>query len=379
MLTIRQVHEDRVRPVDPDDLDAALGEPGYVWIDLESPTDAEEAVLDDPALAIDPLAIEDMREDRHLPKVDVRADQFLLVVHGLAVDDELVEITTRELDVVMKEGLLLTFHREPLSSVRIVRERVDAGAEARIGRPVLLLHRLLDLMNDVIVPVLDMIDRRLDYVEEDILTEPTEETRREIYGLQRDLIQLRRAAVPQSEVIRRLGRDPIGLLADADRVLFRDLYDHLFRVAELSQSYQQLLDNAMDSYRSALDDNLNDMLTTLTMISALLLPISVIAGIYGTNFAYIPELDWRWAYPTMWASFVLIVVGQLTWFRSRGWIGRRNEEEARRRRAALGDIRTVRVLGHVLKTPAYGARAVASTGRRFSRLVRRRRSSRDEG
>ena len=377
MLSIRLIDGPQVRPVEVGDLEAALAGPGYVWIDLQAPTETEEAILESPTLGIEEMAVEDIREDRHLPKVDVGEDQFLLVVHGLVVDDELVEITTSELDVVMKSGLLVTFHREPMSSVSTLRERVDAGSEARIDRPVQLLHRVLDLMNEVIVPVLDMLDRRLDYVEEDILTEPTEDTRREIYGLQRDLIQLRRAAVPQAEVIRRLGRDPIGLLADEDRALFRDLYDHLFRVAELSSSYQQLLDNAMDSYRSALDDNLNDMLTTLTMISALLLPISVIAGIYGTNFAHIPELDWRFAYPTMWGVFVLIVVGQLAWFRSRGWIGQRTEQEARRRRAALGDIRTVRVLGRVLKTPAYGARAVASTGRRFSRLVRGRRHDDD--
>ncbi|MDX1510757.1 MAG: CorA family divalent cation transporter, partial [Nitriliruptorales bacterium] len=175
-------------------------------------------------------------------------------------------------------------------------------------------------MNDVFVPLLDTFEQRLDIIEDEILTRPSDDTRREIYRLQRDVIQLRRAVVPQAEAIRRLGRDRIGIISSDDQRLFRDLYDHLYRINELTGSYLQLADSAMVAYRSSLDDQLNDMLRVLTLISALLLPITVIGSIYGMNFEHMPELGWQWAYPAVWGVFILIVTVFLVWFRRRGWL-----------------------------------------------------------
>jgi hypothetical protein len=129
-------------------------------------------------------------------------------------------------------------------------------------------------------------------------------------------------------------------------------------MAELSDSYRQLLDSAIDSYRSSKNSELNDMLRVLTLISALLLPMTVIAGIYGTNFDYIPELAWKPAYFVMLGTFIVIVVTMLMWFRQRGWIGRTAEREAERRRSALGAVLDVPVLGTVLRIPVRSVRAV---------------------
>ena len=163
-------------------------------------------------------------------------------------------------------------------------------------------------MNDVMVPFVDHLERRLDVIEEDLLSTPTDATRQDLYRLQRDVIQLRRAVVPQAEVIRRLGRESVGLIEEADQALFRDVYDHLYRMAELSDSYRQLLDSAMDSYRSSQDDELNDMLRILTILSALIMPVTMIAGIYGMNFQYMPELSWRPAYFVVLGVSMMIVI-----------------------------------------------------------------------
>lgn len=368
MLTIRHIHDGHVAAVERAGLDDALRAPGYVWIDLTEPSADEVSILDDPEVALDPMIVEDFVQDRHLPKVEAVGDWLSLTVHGIRVEQASVEIDTIELDVAMREGLLITYHAEKVTSVHAVADRIDTRGAPTYDRPVLLLHLLLDVMNDVFVPFVDLMERRLDVIEEDILTEPTEDTRREIYALQRDVIQLRRVVVPQAEALRRLGRDrPILVTAD-DQALFRDIYDHLYRMAELSESYRQLLDSAMQSYRSSLDDDLNEMLTTLTIVSALLLPISVVAGIYGTNFDYIPELSLRYGYFGMWGVFVLIVTGMLLWFRRRGWVGKRAERAARERRRAMHDVLEIPVLGSVLKVPYHGARAVASTGKTVAGL-----------
>lgn len=367
MLTIRHLQGGRTRRLEPAELAGARDAEGTVWIDLSAPTPEEAAILSHDRIDLDPLTIEDMREDRHLPKLEELGDCLSLTVHGLALETAAVELGTHELDIALKEGLLVTYHEEDLPAVEAVGRRLDATERHRIDTPVQLLHLVLDTMTGIFVPFLDHLDRRIDVIEADILSEPTETTRRDIYELQRDVIQLRRAVVPQAEVIRQLSHDPSGLVDEPDLALFRDLYDHLYRMAEMSDSYLQLLDSALQSYRSSQDDDLNEMLRVLTLVSATLLPISVIAGIYGTNFDVIPELDWRWGYYAMWGLFALIILGMVTWFRHRGWIGRRAEQEAQDRRTALSSVLQVPVLGKVLDVPVTGARTVARSGIRTAR------------
>lgn len=363
MLTIRHVDGAHVHRLTRAELPTAAPERGYVWVDLADPTPDEDTVLDE--LGVHPMAVEDMREDRHLPKLEAYGDELSLTVHGLWIDHMAEEVDTAELDVSMKPWLLVTYHEQAIASVDAVGRRLDENGGAHgLDRPVLLLHRLLDTMNDVMVPFVDHLERRLDIIEEDLLSTPTEATRQDLYRLQRDVIQLRRAVVPQAEVIRRLGRESVGLIADEDQALFRDVHDHLYRMAELSDSYRQLLDSAMDSYRSAQDDELNDMLRILTLISALVMPVTMLAGIYGMNFQYMPELSWRPAYFVMLGSSVAIVLAMALWFRHRGWIGRAAEREAERRRSGLGTVLEIPVLGSVLKVPVSGVRAVARTGQR---------------
>ena len=371
MLTIQHVTPDAVTPIASDEVAAHLDGDGYVWIDLQAPTDEEEEILD--ALEVPAMAVEDMRDDRHLPKLDVFRNGFSLTVHGMRIVEGGAPtggsalgdgLETVELDLYVAPALVVTFHEEPLASVQAVLERMRSFGPRGLTRPVQLVHLLLDTMNDVFVPFLDHIQARIDVVEDDLLTTPTEQTRRDIFSLQRDVIQLRRAVVPQAEVIRRLGRGGTGIVEDADLPLFKDVYDHLYRMAELSESYRQLLDSALSSYRSAQDERLNDMLVVLTLVSATLLPVSVIAGIWGTNFVDLPGANTPGGFWIMMGSFAVIVVAMVTWFRVRGWIGDDAEDEARRRRGALSTALEVPVLGRVLQIPVAGVNAVRHVARR---------------
>ncbi len=363
MLTIRWVRDGRVHRIEPGQLAEVLDSPrGYVWIDLADPTPDEEAVIGDPALGLDPMAQEDVIDDVHLPKVDIHEDHLLLVVHAIEVERSAVELTTCELDVVLGERWVLTHHRRQVHTVDTVGDMLDRGLPG-LDRPALVVHRILDVMYDVFVPFLDLMGQRLDLVEEDVLEAPTSATRSEIFALRRDLIMLRRIAVPQAEIIRQLGREQTPVLDAPDRALFRDVYDHVHRTAEVSEAYRQLVESAYDMYRSVREDQTNRRLTVLTMVSTILLPITVVAGIYGMNFEHMPELDEPWAYPMVWGVFVLIVVSALLLFRAWGWIGAGAEDERIARRRSLVERLEVPVLGQVLKVPAYGTRFAARSGR----------------
>lgn len=368
MLTIRHVTSAGATIVEPPQVAAVRAGEGFVWIDLADPTAAEAAVLD--TLGLPELVLEDMRDDRHLPRLERVEGAVSLTVHGLDVEHLTEELRTVELDCAVQEDLLVTHHHGLLPSVTAVGERLDDGLTG-FERPFLLLHRILDVINDVLVPFVDHLDSRLDVVEEDILDHPTDETRHDLYRLQRDVIQLRRVVLPQAEVVRRLGRDGVPGWRSGDEALVRDLYEHLNRTVAMCDSYHQLLDSAMQSYRSALDDRLNDMLTTLTIVSAVLLPVSVAAGLWGMNFVAVPGSDDPNGFWWLLAGSGVLIALMLVWFTAVGWIGGRAERRARRRRRSLSAVLEVPVLGHVLRVPVRGGRAVGRAGRVASRAARR--------
>ncbi len=368
MIRLLHIQGQTLTELEATDLDAGLPAEGYLWLDLDQPTPEEVAVLKHPTLNLGKLVIEDLVDDEHMPKVDVVEDHLVLTVHAMDIALAMDELTTRELDFVLAPHLLVTHHASGIASVRHVHDRLRKQTKVRgIGRPVLLMHRILDVMNDVFVTFIGHMEQRLDVIEEDILTDPTETTRREIYELQRDVIQVRRAVVPQAEVLRRLGRTPTPVIGEADLPLFRDIHDHLYRMAELSDSYRQLLDSAMDSYQSAIDADLNEMLKVLTLVNAVLLPIGVLAGIYGMNFVNIPELRQQNGYFVLLGVFGAITVGQFFLFRRAGWIGNKAERDVQARRARLPSALDVPLVGSVLRIPVRGAKAA---GRSFAGFLR---------
>ncbi len=369
MLTIRHVTPSGAVRIEPSGLDAARASGGFVWVDLAEASlaeasDEEAALLHE--LRLPALVVEDMREDRHLPKVELVGDTLSLTVHGLDLRTLEQELTTVELDCALQADLLVTYHDGSLTSVLAVGERLDAG---RIGfdRPLELLHRIMDVMNDVLVPFVDHLDRRLDVIEEDILDEPTDRTRHDLYRLQRDVIQLRRVVLPQAEVVRRIGREQVPGWQPGDESLVRDLYDHLNRMSTMCDSYQQLLASATDSYRSALDDRLNEMLTALTVVSVVLLPLSVAAGLWGMNFVVIPGADEPNGFWWVLGGGAVVIVTMLAAFARQGWIGGGARRRADRRRTGLAAVLEVPVLGRVLKVPVHSGRAVGRVAHRAAR------------
>jgi magnesium transporter len=131
---------------------------------------------------------------------------------------------------------------------------------------------------------------------------------------------LRRIIAPQREVMNRLSRDDLPQIAPQNRIYFRDIYDHLVRLHDLSESVRDVITGGLDIYLSVTSNRLNEIMKALTIVSTIFLPLSFVAGVYGMNFRYLPELDWRYGYFTIWGVFILIVLGMLWYFRRRGWI-----------------------------------------------------------
>ncbi|MGH8896579.1 MAG: magnesium transporter CorA family protein [Egibacteraceae bacterium] len=357
MPTIRRISNGRVEPVALEALDAALAhEQGLVWIDLVGRNDADEALLRH--LGLHDLEIEDLLDDAMNPKSEAGNGHLLTVVHGLDLDyaqeKEEFEIATIELDGVLGPNWVVTHAERSLEVTRSVAMLVER--DPSLARtPGDLLHLVLDTIVDEYEPFLEQfIPKRIDAIEDELFSDrPSAAARREIYLRRRDVSRLQRVALPQATAMRELVRlAETGAVCRADVPLFRDIADRLDRVASLTTSLRTELDSAFEHYLSAVANSQNEVMKILTMVSSILLPLTVVVGIYGMNFRFMPELDKQWAYPAVLVLNALIVVGGLAYFRSRGWIGRQRKTKEQNNGLEIAS------LGRVLRLPAIGARVV---------------------
>jgi magnesium transporter len=302
----------------------ALQDPeGLLWVSLEQPTEAEiQTVLAD-TFHFHPLAIEDCLSDGYqAPKVDIFSNHLFIIVHALLPDFPLDHLDTMELNCFLGSNYLVTSYRCPqMSSVQAVWERLKRDERPLTQGADFLCYTILDQLVDEYMPLLDMMDEEIDRLEDEVvLRKPRPDLLERILSLKHSILTLRRIIAPQREVMNRLSRDDLLQIADSHRIYYRDIYDHLVRIHDLSESVRDVVTGALDTYISATSNRLNEIMKTLTLVSTIFLPISFLAGVYGMNFEYLPEIHWRYGYLFAWTLFILVASGMLWYFRRRGWI-----------------------------------------------------------
>ncbi|MDQ3530611.1 MAG: magnesium transporter CorA family protein [Actinomycetota bacterium] len=370
MLTVRRIGDDCVEVVGAAAVDAFAAEAaeaqGVLWIDLVGSDPSHTETLC--RLGVNDWVAEDILQPSTHPKAESHEDHLFLVVHAIdlqLVDGQFGQLDTCELDIVVGPGWLVTHAAGELEVIAGTRQALER--DPHLGAtPGMLAHTLLDQLVDVYEPYIDdFVPRAIDEVEASLFTErqPDPAVRIEIYLRRRDVQRLVRVAGPQAHAVQRLTA-MAGELAAAERLpdyqaLFADIADRLAYVANQTRSLTDQLDTAFDHYEAVVAHNQNEITKVLTMVSAVLLPITVVAGIYGMNFVYMPELDERWAYPAVMVLNVVIVVVNLTLFRLKGWIGGRGRTARVARTLQVG-------AGRVVRAPAMGVRVA---GRSAARLA----------
>jgi magnesium transporter len=325
---IRSLYCPKNRPhqsdLSPTDMAQALQDAeGLLWVSLEQPTEAEIQTILADTFHFHPLAIEDCLSDGYqAPKVDIFGDYLFIIVHALQPNFPLDQFDTMELNCFLGRNYLVTSHRHPqMPPVQAVWERL-----ARDERPLtrgadFLCYTILDRLVDEYMPLLDVMDEEIDRLEDEVvLKRPKPDVLERILSLKHSILTLRRIIAPQREVMNRLSRDDLPQIADVHHIYYRDIYDHLVRVHDLSESIRDVVTGALDTYLSATSNRLNEIMKALTIVSTIFLPLSFIAGVYGMNFKYFPELQWQYGYCYVWGIFIAIAVGMLWYFRRRGWI-----------------------------------------------------------
>jgi magnesium transporter len=268
-------------------IESRLSAGEYFWLDLLKPDEGEMALLRE-VFRFHPLALEDSEQFGQRPKMEEYGDFVFFVLYGAAPPpdkDRLVEV-----HCFYSENYLVTLHRQHAPSCDVLRERYSK-LPGSLERPIGVLYRLLDALSDSFFPALEDYDARIDQIEEAIFREPREEHLQELVRMKRRLNRLRRVVGPQRDLVSQLygGFSTLpGSDAEAERY-FRDIFDHLIRVADLIDSYKDLLTSAMDVYLSSVSNRLNLVVERLTVLSTILLPLIVLTSFFGQNFGWLVD------------------------------------------------------------------------------------------
>jgi magnesium transporter len=294
-----------------------------IWVDMEAPTDADEQLLLD-VFHFHPLTVEDCRENRHYPKVEEFPNYIYFIVHGVRADTSPDRFNTIELDGFLGPNYVITYHHDMFRSINNVKQLLRTSPIACQRGPAFLLHQILDQVIDYYSPVLDDFDDRIDELEDTIFTlkKPNNQILAQIMDLKRSVLRLRRISNKQMDILLRMSRGEFHLIPEDMRPFYRDVYDHIVRVTDLAESYRDLIGGSLEAYLSVVSNRMNEIMKVLTIFSAIMLPLTFIAGVYGMNFDNMPELHSRYGYFGTIIVMVVIAAGMLILFWKRGWLGR---------------------------------------------------------
>jgi magnesium transporter len=294
--------------------------PATLWIDLEAPTADELRLLEDP-FAFHPLAIEDCLTPEHQPKIEDFGPYLFLIFRGVAVDPPVDRFETVKLAAFLGPNYLVTYHRAPMRSVAAVLGKYAHDEKGDLFRGVdYLLYEILDHLIEHYFPVLEGIEEEIEAVEERIFSADDENTLDAILGLKRRVMGIKRALAPHRELFGRIARNEFEEITPQTVVFYRDLYDSTYRLAEVADSYRDLLSGTLDAHISMISHRLNEVMKVLTIFATIMLPLTFIAGVYGMNFDFMPELHWRYGYFLVWGVMLAVTGGLLLYFRRRRWI-----------------------------------------------------------
>jgi magnesium transporter len=306
-----------------------LKEPNVViWVDMEEPTLEDDQVLLD-VFNFHSLTVEDSRGTRHHPKIEEFPDYIYFIFHGVRADTSSERFNTIELDGYMGKNFIVTYHHEMFRSINLVKQRVRSSPITCQRGATYLLYQILDQIVDFYMPVMEDFDEAITELEDNIFNMKVKgnEVLENILLLKRSVLRLRRISSKQQEVLLRMSRGEFALIEQQMLPFFRDIYDHLVRVTDLAENYRDLLSGTLDAYLSVVSNRMNEIMKVLTIFSAIMLPLTFIAGVYGMNFDNMPELHSRYGYYAVVVVMLLVAIGMLFYFRRKGWIGTTSETE----------------------------------------------------
>ncbi len=291
----------------------------FVWLDIGDPGPDDVRLLKD-EFNFHPLAIEDAVRHHERPKVESFDGYYFMIFYEMRYDLIAEKLSSAAIALFIGPNYLVSVHN---GTIRVIDETIERWRrnEAAVGRGGgALLYHLLDALVDDYFPVIDQLAERVETIEEQIFERFQQSALQEVFALKRDLLSLRRIVAPERDVLNVLIRREMPVFDQATIQYLQDVYDHIIRITDSIDTYRDLLSSALDAFLSIQSNQLNQIVKILTIASIVLMTCSLIAGIYGMNFEFMPELHWVFGYPLALGIMVVCGVGLVAFFKKRSWL-----------------------------------------------------------
>jgi len=292
-----------------------------LWVDIEDPdSDILEELLEG-RFGFHELAAEDSLSPNTLPKYDAFPTYDFFVFRAVNVNLREHGSQTYKLSAFLGRDFLFTVHNGRMEAIDQICARLPEDKRILSNGPDYLLYEIVDLMVDAYFPLLEKVEECVDDLQDAIFLNAKPGHLDELLHLKRDVNVMRRQSLPQRELLNLMSRGDSPFIRKEHLIYFRDLYDHMFRISETIDSERDMMAGTMEAYLSVIANRTNEIMRVLTVLSTIMLPLTLIAGIYGMNFEHMPELHWLHGYPFALGLMAATTLTMLTWFWKKGWLG----------------------------------------------------------
>jgi magnesium transporter len=270
---------------------------------------------------IHPLVLEDIVNTGQRPKMEDFVNYIFIVLKMLYYDETESKTKAEQVSIILGSNFVISFQESEGDVFDPIRERIrnDRGRIRKLGADY-LAYALIDTIVDNYFIILEKLGEKIEDIEEELVTNPAVETLQTIHSLKREMIFLRKSVWPLREVISRLERWESPLIDKSLDIYLRDVYDHTIQVIDSIETFRDMLSGLLDIYLSSVSNRMNEIMKVLTIIATIAIPLTVITGIYGMNFQFMPELQWQWSYPLVLLAMLTLGILMIRYFRRKKWI-----------------------------------------------------------
>jgi magnesium transporter len=295
--------------------------PTVSWINIDGLHDVEIIEKIGKHYDFHPLVLEDILHTGQRPKFEDLESYIFIVLMMLRFDDESQTVISEQVSLVLGPGYVISFQENIGDVFEQIRDRIrNAKGKIRKMGSDYLMYVLLDSIVDGYFLIMEKLGEKIESMEEELVSSPSEKTLRQIHNMKREMVHLRKSVWPLRELISGVERSESDLIRETTGAYLRDVYDHTIQVIDTVESFRDMVSGMLDIYLSSISNRMNAVMKVLTIIATIFIPLTFVAGIYGMNFENMPELKWRYGYLGVWIIMVTITGGMLFYFKKKKWL-----------------------------------------------------------
>jgi magnesium transporter len=295
--------------------------PTVTWVNIDGIHDVDVIEKLGKEFELHPLILEDILNTTQRPKCEDFDKYIFMVLKMLSYDEGEGGLKAEQVSMVLGRNFVISFQEQVGDVFEQIRDRLrnSKGRIRKMGADY-LAYTLIDAVVDNYFVILEKFGEKIESMQEQLVADPSEKTLQQIHSVKREMIFLRKSVWPLRELINGLQRTESALVADATNIYLRDVYDHTIQIIDTIESFRDAVSGMLDIYLSSISNRMNAVMKVLTIIATIFIPLTFVAGIYGMNFKYMPELGWRWGYAAILILMMVVAILMLIYFRRKKWL-----------------------------------------------------------